>query len=462
MRSFSILLLGLGMLLFACKPAAKLAGGKSIRLSGALTDCGTDSIRLFRIDGVTLRPLYATWPQEKDGKQEFEFRIPGKIPQGFYFIGSQPQSARPVILGSEKELRVEGSCTDMRTATILNSPINADFNSLMQRYEGILQNHYQLNRQYQQAMQTQSPTVELDAQMRLIDSLKVHLLDSLEKKNPYLYRVGALRTYLSYQVHGEGYPDEPSYFASEFFKFTDFTNPVYDLVPYVSETVRLYANTMASIGLSSAQQQEAIGKWLSKVPEGSGRHKAILIGLAYGFMNKNTDSFIHYARQYLETYPYDNPDIEDQLSEGINQHSKLMAGSVAPEITQLTPAGDTLSLSDLRGKYVLIDFWASWCGPCRKENPNVKRVYEKYKDKGFEILGVSLDNNQQKWVEAIEKDGLPWPHVSDLKHWKNAAAVEYGVSAIPYTVLIDPDGRILGKKLRGGGLEKILAEIFGE
>ena len=138
----------------------------------------------------------------------------------------------------------------------------------------------------------------------------------------------------------------------------------------------------------------------------------------------------------------------------------LPVGSEAPEIRQNTPTGETFALSELRGKVVLIDFWASWCRPCRMENPNVKLVYEKYHNKGFEILGVSLDRAQDAWVAAIQQDGLPWKHVSDLGFWNNAAAQEYGVSSIPFTVLVDRDGKIIDKGLRGDQLEGKLAELF--
>lgn len=139
----------------------------------------------------------------------------------------------------------------------------------------------------------------------------------------------------------------------------------------------------------------------------------------------------------------------------------LAIGAEAPDIEQQTPEGKTFSLAQLRGKYVLIDFWASWCKPCRIENPNVKKVYAKYNKKGFEILGVSLDRSQDAWIAAIQQDGLPWKHVSDLAFWNNAAAQQYGVNSIPYTVLVDPEGRILAKGLRGAGLESKLEEIFG-
>jgi peroxiredoxin len=135
-------------------------------------------------------------------------------------------------------------------------------------------------------------------------------------------------------------------------------------------------------------------------------------------------------------------------------------GSEAPEIAMKMPNDSVKSLSSLRGKYVLIDFWASWCGPCRKENPNVVRMYYKFKDKGFDIFGVSLDQEKTAWVNAIEKDGLPWHHVSDLQHWNSAAAAAYGVQGIPATFLLDKEGKVIAKYLRGEELEKKLEEIL--
>jgi peroxiredoxin len=162
------------------------------------------------------------------------------------------------------------------------------------------------------------------------------------------------------------------------------------------------------------------------------------------------------SRKYKDTR-------EGKSIESVIEAKKITAiGKVAPDFSQPDTLGNKIKLSSLRGKYVLIDFWASWCGPCRAENPNLVKTFNRFKDKGFTVLGISLDQPGKKdaWIAAIHKDNLSWTQVSDLKFWDNDVAVLYGVKAIPTNLLLDPQGKIIAKDLRGDDLSKTLEQLL--
>ncbi len=176
--------------------------------------------------------------------------------------------------------------------------------------------------------------------------------------------------------------------------------------------------------------------------------------------DKNVDLFLTATEKFKKAWPTSR--FTKELSAMTEKIKITAVGQQAPEIALANPAGQIVKLSSLQGKYVLIDFWAKWCGPCRQENPNVVKAYKRFKSKGFEVYGVSLDRNKEDWVKAIAEDGLTWTHVSDLKYFECQAAKDYNINAIPLSILLDKTGKIIAKNLRGAALESKLEEVLGK
>ena len=246
-------------------------------------------------------------------------------------------------------------------------------------------------------------------------------------------------------------------FNEELYKsLTDYKKVKLELAnPAISQARKQELNAQTQQMQNS--RNEAIEKLLSQ-------HSNVLISafLVTYFEERSTDYIKLYesiANGLKKKYP-DNEFVKNVVHK---VETTIVPGGMAPEIAMKDPTGKERKLSDLRGKVVLIDFWASWCGPCRMENPNVVRLYKKYHDKGFDIYSVSLDKTRDKWLEAIQRDGLEWDnHVSDLNGWTSTGGATYGITSIPATVLVDREGRVIARNLRGPDLAKKLQEIFGE
>jgi len=269
--------------------------------------------------------------------------------------------------------------------------------------------------------------------------------------------------------------------AKDFARIMIDRTPVFIILDNKPINVEVDKNDPRSFTLGGNEEIEALYELNKKAIDGQKFDKAFVGDYV---KNAATPHLAYAAMQYL---PYANgPEVYDQtlarlkkeipsneltvnLGKFIGQEkNKAKSASVAAigkeavDLKAKNPEGKEMALTDLKGKVVLIDFWASWCGPCRRENPNVVRAYKEYKNKGFDVFSVSLDSNVDRWQKAIEKDGLVWDsHISDLKKWNSDLSKSYGVRSIPATFLIDKDGKIVAKNLRGRALDDKLKELLG-
>ncbi len=393
----------------------------------------------------------------KDGKTVFT--LPETRPR-VYYIGTTTGNMLPIILGSEENVQLTTACASFRNARVSGSPLNKGYSSLKSEIKTFKNSSRTMQRQLLMADGDAKEEEKAIFGMTQIDSQRLQLLDSLKRTQPFLGNVAELNTYLSYQLYGEGFPDELNYFVNMYFNYANWQNSDYQYNPWVFESTKAYAQTLSQVNIPDDQHALALNAVLNKIPKDSRTYKLAYGGVLAGLEAKKHDNFALFAKTFVEEFKEKDPKTSAALAKKIANVSQLMVGGTAPDFTQNTPDGKPLTLSEMRGKVVLIDFWASWCGPCRKENPNVVKVYDEYKDQGFDILSVSLDSNKDRWLSAIAKDNLTWAHVSDLKGWKNEVSQMYGISSIPATILLDREGKIIARNLRGPALEAKLKEVF--
>lgn len=456
----SLFIIVISLLLISCKSSEELVKTeiqKEVEVLCLASQCNeNDPLSIFEFNGIGFTKIKEL---EKVGQDSFILRMPQGKPR-FLYLGTEMQAKLPVIF-SDEDMVIEGNCKAFRQSVINNSSYNAMYNEIIGEIQKSKGGMRVYAGKYHSAANSPDEQNKIKAEIAVFDQQRKDYLDTIQSQNAFLANVVALGTMASYSEKMTEYNNEVEYFIAEYFKKANLDNPEFNRIPYLFESFKEFSQVIASVGLDQNVVKDIIDKNMEMVPDSTQAMRYALGGVIIGLQAKKHPSFSEYASQFIEKFGANTDAVSlDRLKDQMEQAKSFVPGGSAPEIEMETPEGKMMKLSELRGKVVLIDFWASWCGPCRKENPNVVRVYEKYKSEGFEILGVSLDQTKEKWEAAIAKDGLTWHHVSDLKGWQNEAAQSFGVRSIPDTVLLDKEGKIIARNLRGSALEQKLDQIF--
>jgi len=427
-----------------------------------------DSLSLFQFDGLGFELIKKIGHEN----QTFEFTVPKSKPT-FYYIGTDNQNIKSIILGTEKNVEINGNFKKIRQITF-TSEINNDYNKMMSDATTLKQKSIEERGNLVKLLQSGKDISSAAKKLAKIDQEKMILLQATKKKNKFLGNISTLYIYLSFHNNRGQYNQEIDYFGNEYFSLVDFSQDDFNRTPTVYDAILKYTTMLSKTrGLPKEKLEEFVDKLLKRIPKNTMAYKMGLGGVIGALGPKNHASYSKYAKQYIDLYNNDGSQNTVNLITRYSRTKNLVIGGTAPDFTMKTHEGTDLNLKELRGKYVLLDFWASWCGPCRRANPHVVAVYNKFKNKGFTVYSVSLDGDRRgstdpnvikmhkdKWVNAIKKDGLIWPyHVSDLKSWNSAASAKYGVTSIPATYLIGRDGRILAINPRAN-LETLVAKFI--
>jgi len=395
--------------------------------------------------------------------ESFLVTMPAGEPR-VYNIGFNDVQTCRVILGKEKNLTLWANAQFMEKGRTVGSDANKAYETMRAKAAELRATSDQLRNEQRQARQAQNAEALRAVRVQLVanNAAQAAFLADLKKNNPLLWRSATLMLVPDDVSENADNATEVDYYGKEYFGYADFGDPGYDNVPEVYDAFQGYVTLLAQLGANAAKCKQFVNDRLAKLRAESNTNRRAFAGVVTGLKNANHPEHSAFAQEYVNTFR--SKDLGDIgiLEADLRKTSTFTAGMEAPDLVGPTPDGGTYSLSKMRGKTVLIDFWASWCGPCRRENPNVVALYNKYKEKGFDILGVSLDREEGAWKKAIEQDGLTWHHISDLQGWKSAHAAMYSVSSIPQTLLLDPQGKIIQRNLRGEQLAEKLREIFGE
>lgn len=426
------------------------ATAKPIIIKGKFTKTENSTIYLYKYLGGVINVYDST--KIKDGV--FEFKYNDVIPTGFYKIGFDKLSAHTIIAGYES-IHISGDLDIERSIVITGSKENEGY-EVYQR-ANIKQGAYNaaLNKTAQDLQKQPGMTEELfNSSIEVLkaksDSLNTAYNSEMvviSKQYPNMFITKVITMFMF-----EGKT------AETFFLPEEFTNKEYAAGDMLVSKVQNYFQYMVPQDLNA--WKAGAEKLLTACPAGSDNKHVVYASLIPLFTQNDLSYTKILCDRFIAEFPKSTEakNLKAQLPKGAST-----MGEEVPELSLADASGKIITLSSLRGKVVLIDFWASWCGPCRGENPNVVAAYNQFKDKGFTVYSVSLDNNKDQWIAAIAKDGLAWPnHVSDLKGWQSDAAKLYGVKGIPATFLIDKEGKLIATNLRGEELKAKLAELLNK
>ena len=383
----------------------------------------------------------------------FSFDPAEDLELGFYLLGPSSSKGTALILPDDKKVFIQGNLKESNSIKVEGGKQNTAF-----------QEYRDQNQRINKKMQ------ELNGRSNQLKSLRQKDPEAFEKKQAALqeeFKALAKEQRSAYKAIQDNYPNTLTASIAEFMMPADpeakdkkyIQSSDFDIDPHLANTnvviEKVFSYYQSYVQRSMPAYEKAKKQLMGYAASRDEMGEAIYLALIqlYGQIDANAQGEI--ARAYYKAYP------QSPYKTQVEKALPPMVGDEAPNIALSDPEGEVRELKALEGQVILLDFWASWCGPCRKENPNVVRAYKKYKDKGFTIFSVSLDKKRDAWLKAIEKDGLQWPHhVSDLKGWSSEGAAQYGVRSIPATFLIDQNGTIVAQNLRGAKLEEKLAELL--